>query len=252
MFVFRRDPDAALGIGVAFTSARLDLGDHQGAAPRAAAFDVLGAALGIPVAAVQQVHGRDVVRAEVVAGASGVVDLTAERADAIVTTQAGLGIAVRVADCLPICLAAVDGSAVAAVHAGRDGLLEGVIGAAVAALREHTSAGLVSWVGPHICGACYEVPADMASDAAARLGVPRATTSWGTPAIDLGAAAVAQLVDAGVPVEVVGGCTLHATGSHSHRGGSTGRQVGVVWIGARGASHDPGVPRWGDLPTALG
>lgn len=233
MFVFRRDPDAHLGAGVAFTSAALDLALGPDAAAQRAAHDRLAASLGVPVAVTTQVHGREVVHATAEPGASGMVDLTHHRADALVTTQPGLALAVRVADCVPICIVAQDAAAVAAVHAGRVGLLEGVVPAAVAALRRHTRAPLRAWVGPHVCGACYEVPADMADDASRRWGTPRTHTSWGTPSIDLGAAALAQLAAGGVWVESVGGCTLHDAGLHSHRGGASGRQVGVVWLAPR-------------------
>ncbi|MBB1493691.1 polyphenol oxidase family protein [Propioniciclava sp. MC1595] len=235
MFVFRRDPDADLGVGVAFTSADLDLSDGQGETGREAAYAALAASLGVPVAVTTQVHSDGVlaVGEQTAPAASGLVDLTGQQADALVTTRPGVALAVRVADCVPICIAAADGSAVAAVHAGRSGLMQGVIAAAVDRLRADTDADLVGWVGPHVCGACYEVPAAMAEDAVARLGIAPTTTSWGTPSIDLGAAALAQLGEAGVDATAVGGCTLHGTGLHSHRGGDAGRQVGLVWIAPR-------------------
>jgi copper oxidase (laccase) domain-containing protein len=56
-------------------------------------------------------------------------------ADAAVTARAGVVCAVRTADCLPVLLAATDGSAVAAAHAGWRGLAGGVLQHTVAALR---------------------------------------------------------------------------------------------------------------------
>lgn len=231
MFVFRRDPDATLGVGVAFTSASLDLGDRQGADGRAAAFELLADELGTPVAVVSQVHGRAVLRAPAAPGAAGLVDLTAHQADALVTTQPGLAIAIRVADCVPICLAAVDGSAVAAIHAGREGLLNGVIAAAVSDLRQLTDADLLGWIGPHVCASCYEVPDAMAVDAADRLGTPVPRTRWGTLGIDLGGATRRQLEAAGVVITDVAECTIENHRLHSHRrdGKRAGRMVGVVW-----------------------
>lgn len=222
-------PDAH-GVGAAFTSDELDLGDRQPPAARAGAYQRLSDALGVPVAVVSQVHGRDVVIVDEVPHAGALLDLTAQHADALVTTRRGIGLAVRVADCMPVLFAAVDGSAIAAAHAGRNGLLGGVLSATVAALRECTTAPLRAWLGPHICGACYEVPADMAADAVVRLGTLPTATSWGTPSIDLAAGAAAQLEALGVRLERVGSCTLHGEGLHSHRRGpEAGRQVGVVW-----------------------
>lgn len=159
------------------------------------------------------------------------IDLTATQADALVTTQPGIGLAMRVADCVPILLADAAGSVVAAVHAGREGLLAGVIGAAVAVVRERTDAPVRAWVGPHICGACYEVPDAMAKDAAARLGVGVPTTRWGTLGIDLGGAARHQLEQRGVAVAEVGACTLTGEHLHSHRRNpAAGRLAGIVWL----------------------
>ncbi len=235
MFVFRRDPDAQLGVGVAFTSADLDLGDRQDAEARSRAYARLADALGVPVAVAAQVHGADVLHVQGSGTADdGLVDLTDHRADALVTATRGVALAVRVADCVPICLAAADGSAVAAVHAGRQGLLDGVIGAAVAELRSLTDAPLLAWVGPHVCGTCYEVPDAMAADAAGRLGTEVPTTRWGTRGIDLGAGARRQLEVAGVEVTELGACTLEDDRLHSHRRDAerSGRMVGLVWRAA--------------------
>lgn len=227
LFHWFADPDAT-GVGVAFTSDALDLGDRQSAGSRAAAFGVLSDALGVPIAIIDQVHGRDVLVVDDVP--EGALLDTRHRADALVSTRPGLAVAVRVADCLPVLFAALDGSAVAAAHAGRPGLLAGVLPATVAALRQQTRAPLRAWLGPHVCGGCYEVPEEMAADAGACLGTPRTRTTWGTPSIDLAAGALAQLADLGVEVERVGECTLHGRGLHSHRRGpEAGRQVGVVW-----------------------
>ena len=232
MFWYRRDPDARLGVGVAFTSAELDLGDLGPRERRDADLTRLGERLGVPVAIVSQVHGDAVVRVGR-PDAGAFLDRGDARADAVWTTEPGVAVAVRVADCVPIYLAAADGSAVAAVHAGRPGLLAGVIGAAVAQLRAATGAGLRAWVGPHVCASCYEVPAAMSAEASAQLGVAPATTAWGTPALDLTAAALRQLARAGVDdVEAVGGCTREEPALHSHRrdGAAAGRLVGAIWM----------------------
>ena len=232
MFWFRRDPDARLGVGVAFTTAALDLGDGRERQARDADLARLSAALGVPVAIVAQVHGADVCEVGATE-ATTVVDLTAQQADALVTTEPGVALAVRVADCVPVLVAAEDGSAVAAVHAGRPGLLAGTIGAAVSRLRSLSGVPLRAWVGPHVCSECYEVPAEMAEEAAAALGVEPTVTRWGTPSLDLTAAAARQLAEAGVPAEFVGGCTREEADLYSYRrdGSSSGRLVGAVWRG---------------------
>ena len=55
-----------------------------------------------------------------------------------------------------------------------------------------------AWVGPHVCGSCYEVPEQMRGRGQCAV-VPEACaeTSWGTPALDIGAGVRAQLERAG-------------------------------------------------------
>nr|NLI49548.1 polyphenol oxidase family protein [Propionibacterium sp.] len=245
MFSYLRDPGAD-GVGVAFTSAEEDLSDAAPPAARAAAFGRLAVALGVPVAVVRQVHGDRVLDVDAVPAApsGGLLDLTAVEADALVTGVRGLGLAVRVADCVPVLFADAAAGLVGAAHAGRAGLLRGVLAATVAVLRARGASRLTAWVGPHICAACYEVPADMAADFAAATGVAAAVTRWGTPGIDLGAAARRQLAALGVPHASHEACTFHDAGLHSHRrdAACAGRLAGVVWLSGSVPTR-PGAPR---------
>jgi hypothetical protein len=92
---------------------------------------------------------------------------------------------------------------------------------------------LTAWVGPHVCGACYEVPAALQDEVAAVEPSTRATTSWGTPALDLGAGVRAQLERAGATVHLLGPCTLESDTLYSHRrdGAGAGRLAGLVRVG---------------------
>jgi copper oxidase (laccase) domain-containing protein len=60
----------------------------------------------------------------------------------------------------------------------------------------------------------------------------RAETSWGTPALDIGAGVEAQLVAAGADVTRVPGCTREDPSLHSYRrdGAASGRFAGLVWM----------------------
>ncbi len=85
-------------------------------------------------------------------------------ADASVTTQAGLACSILVADCMPVLLAARNGRAVAAAHAGWRGLAGGVAQAAVIAVCNgaHCDPGeVVAWLGPAIGPRAFEVGADV-------------------------------------------------------------------------------------------
>ncbi|MEH3034195.1 MAG: peptidoglycan editing factor PgeF [Aeromicrobium erythreum] len=176
-----------------------------------------------------QVHGVEVVHADVLrADGSG----TVAECDALVTDRRDLALLVRVADCVPVLLADEDAGLVAAAHAGRVGLVEGVVPATVEALRERGATALQAWVGPRACGRCYELPAELADAVDAAVPGTRSTTSWGTPATDVGAGVVGQLRDAGVEVHDVGAkaCTIEDDTFYSYRrqGTASGRFGGVV------------------------
>lgn len=133
-----------------------NLGDHVGDDPAAVAANraALVVAAGLPAAPrwLRQVHGVTVADLD----QSG--DALPE-ADAAVTAASGRVCAVLTADCLPVLLAAADGSAVAAAHAGWRGLAAGVIENTVVALRRHAAPGvaLQAWLGPAISARHFEV-----------------------------------------------------------------------------------------------
>ncbi|GMA31712.1 polyphenol oxidase family protein [Litorihabitans aurantiacus] len=251
--------DLAVGVSAFFTTRAggvsapprdgLNLGAGVGDDPRAVATNRarVAAVLGAPVTWSRPVHGRDVARIGPDGRAVGAVGGDALAVDALVTTAPGRGVAALAADCVPVLLAAVVGEgdaragrplAVAAVHSGRRGLLAGVLPAAVEALRAaagETSATAPSGVelravvGPAICGRCYEVPQEMRGEVGAVEPAAVATTSWGTPALDLPAGVLAQLGRAGVMATSVGVCTHEDERFYSYRrDGVTGRFAGVV------------------------
>jgi polyphenol oxidase len=221
-FLFRDTVPVEAGtVSVAFTDASLDLGDRAPEDVRGAGLAAIAEATGATPYLMRQVHGTTV------ADAPGEAF---PEADGLVTTQPGVALLTRAADCVPVLLAAAGGE-IAAVHAGREGVRRGVVTAAVERLRDLGATDLRAWVGPHICGCCYEVPEELRAEVAAAVPATHATTTWGTPALDLGAGVVAQLAAAGVPVTEVGGCTREDDGLHSHRrdGAAAGRLAGVVW-----------------------
>jgi hypothetical protein len=225
LFNVRDTVEGDVRVDVAFTDSSLDLqGLRPGFPERLAEVE---AACGVPFARLNQVHGTDVL---VVDGPMGLDEVPT--GDALVTTRRGLGLMVRVADCVPVLLADPAAGVVAAVHAGRAGLALGIVTAAVAAMREQGGAAFRAWLGPHVCGRCYEVPASMRDEVAELVPEARAETSWGTPALDLGAGVEAQLVAAGAEVTRVGGCTREDPSLHSYRrdGAASGRLAGLVWL----------------------
>ncbi|MEO9324660.1 laccase domain-containing protein [Nocardioides sp. C4-1] len=181
------------------------------------------------VADMSQVHGSRVV----VAAPGG----PRPEADGIVTDRPGVVLVTRAADCVPVLLADAAAGVVGAAHAGRPGVAAGVVAATVEAMRDLGARDVTAWVGPHVCGACYEVPQQLQDDVAALVPATRATTSWGTPSLDLGAGVRAQLEAAGAAVVDVAACTRESADLYSHRrdGARAGRHAGLVRLAAGGA-----------------
>lgn len=86
--------------------------------------------------------------------ATGLAGFTAVDADALVTRQTGVAIAIMTADCLPILITDAHGQEIACIHAGWRGLLNGVIEAAVAHMQ---SVPQMAWLGAAIGPQCFEV-----------------------------------------------------------------------------------------------
>ena len=212
----------------------LNLGDHVGDDPdvvsrnRARLATLLASRLdGGPTDPAEwvwlrQVHGCRVVTV-------GAAPATAPEADAAVTTSVGLPLVVMTADCAPVALAGPGGIAV--VHAGWPGLEQGVLGAAVAALRAVAPGPIRAWLGPCVHPAHYEFGADLLERLVARLGPEvAATTDAGTTALDIPTAVRRSLASAGVDdLTDVDVCTAASPDHFSHRrDGVTGRQAVVV------------------------
>ena len=168
-------------------------------------------------------------------------------ADAIVTASAGLLATIRVADCVPILLAARDGRAVAAVHAGWRGVVARVLPNAVATMTRVASVTpdeLLAAVGPCISARHFEVGPKVAAafnDAglASAVRTPAdATIPGAKPHIDLTAAIVTQLETLGVPrsqIDTTDRCTFRDRDeffSHRRDAGRTGRHAAVVAVRA--------------------
>ena len=179
----------------------------------------------------RQVHGADV----------AVVDRSTPRSrdgvvadvDALVTTTPGLGLLVLAADCLPVLLADPAAGVVGVAHAGRQGLVAGVLQATLGAMQSLGArpAATQAVLGPAACGRCYEVPAAMADEVGGAVPGSRGTTRSGTASVDLAAGAEGLLRSAGLTrVRAVGGCTLeHPSRFFSYRRDRvTGRHGALV------------------------
>jgi hypothetical protein len=182
-----------------------------------------------------QVHGIEV------------ADLDAQSqppdADAAITRTPGVVCAIRTADCLPVLLAASDGSAVGAAHAGWRGLAAGVVEATVAGMRAGMGeVSLGAWLGPAIGAAHFEVGDEVRAAFIAR--DPAAAAAFaqnlrGRWQCDLYLLARQRLMACGVNDISGGGLCTYADPArfHSYRRDvqhqgmpTTGRMATLIWI----------------------
>jgi polyphenol oxidase len=164
----------------------------------------------------RQVHAATVNRAE--AGERG------KPGDGLWTDEPGLPMLKVTADCLPVALARTNGSpGLALLHAGRLGLLEGILEAGVAAL----GGSVAAVVGPGIGPCCYEVSADIRETYRGRFG-PSAVNGGN---LDLWTVSEQVLRASGVEsverMDLCTACDPERFFSHRRDGGRTGRQ-GVI------------------------
>jgi hypothetical protein len=97
-------------------------------------------------------------------------------------------------------------------------------------MRRLGATQVTAWVGPHVCGRCYEVPEELQAEVAGVEPATRATTSWGTPSLDVGAGVRAQLEREAVEIVDVSRCTRESPDLFSYRreGKLSGRQAGLI------------------------
>jgi YfiH family protein len=183
--------------------------------------------LGLPLRLMRQVHGRDV---HVISDAE---DEAAQDADALVTAKRGLGLSVLVADCVPVLLSDPDVGVVAAVHAGRRGVVADVVGAAVVAMQDLGAepSRMRAALGPAICPACYPLGADVQAEVLQVAPEAAAVAADGSPAVDLRLAVAVRLARLGIEASVSSICTAESPRHFSYRRDRrTGRTAGVIGL----------------------
>jgi YfiH family protein len=150
-------------------------------------------------------------------------------ADALVTGIPGITLAVLVADCIPLLLRSRE--AVAAVHVGRAGLVNGITLKVLEVMRQMGSVDISATIGPAICGRCYEVSPELCDDVSTKFPAAKSITLNHSPALDLVAGLVSVLGAEGVSIDNQSRCTLESPDLYSYRrDGVTGRQAGLIGL----------------------
>lgn len=187
----------------------------------------------------EQVHGdRIALVDQAIAGAGAFADKgrpPLAKADALVTCEVGVPLALCFADCVPVILVA-PGPAIAVVHSGWRGALSSLPGMAVARLADLAGcepSEVSAYIGPHILACHYQVSPEIMSQFVNTFGTLARASSGG---LDLDAAVSASLDRAGVaPCNIarLGTCTAETTDrffSYRAEGGRTGRHSAVACI----------------------
>jgi hypothetical protein len=211
----------------------LNLGDHVGDDPAKVLRNraLLRERAGLPDEPLwlNQVHGCGVAGCR-----SG--EPTPPEADASTTTEPGRVCAVMTADCLPLLICNLDGTRVAAVHAGWRGLVNGVIERTLERFRQ-PGGELMVWLGPAIGPAAFEVGDEVrAAFVAVQPAAERAFRAVrpGHWLADLYQLARLRLEAAGVGYIGGGNCCTFTDSERFfsyRRDGVTGRMASLIWLG---------------------
>lgn len=234
---------------------RLNLGNHVGDKAEHVARNrkSLAQAIAAQPVYLKQVHGTDVVSLD-----ANTPDGT--MADACFTTHSNVACTIMVADCLPVLFTNLDGTFVAAAHAGWRGLAAGVLQhifdqiyvenhVVCGANKSCDAINTIAWLGPCIGASAFEVGDEVKaaftaqSSVAAGHFVPKRDTKDSKWLANLAGLARIQLQQMGILSSHIFGndgsaawCTVtQKQRFFSHRRdaatlGSSGRMAACVWL----------------------
>ncbi len=232
-----------------------NLGDHVGDDPThvMANRHMLQVLIGAKPVYLKQVHGSEVATLHPKTPHGTV-------ADACITTEKKLACTIMVADCLPVLFTDLEGSFVAAAHAGWRGLANGVLNTTVKTILEkkndaagvlyaYSATNIIAWLGPCIGPAVFEVGPEVKATFAEKLPNSAAyfkSTGNSKPdkyLADLAGLARLNLQQIGLLANNIYGndgsadwCTVSNPSRYfSHRRdavrlGSSGRLAGCIWL----------------------
>ena len=184
----------------------------------------------------KQVHSSKVISTEEMRNSSSNI------ADAVVTNESGLILSIETADCLPVFIVDKVLKAVAAIHAGRQGILKGIIKETVNKLKSEYGSkpsNLIVAIGPGICGNSYEVgyecivPFNQSIPESEDAFIQKGNGKW---ILDLPKIVIKQLLVLGVSKEKIGSpgpCTFVNSKiffSYRREGKGVGRQTSSILL----------------------
>jgi len=175
-----------------------------------------------------QVHGSNVA---IITGDS----LQSVQADACITREKKLALAIMTADCLPILLSNKAGTEIAAVHAGWRPLADNIIVKTLAQMHSQTQ-NIVAWLGPCIGTTHFEVGSEVKQafiDISVELSVFFIANDRGRYQADLSGIATFFLQQAGISsIAHINECTFTQKNKYYsyRREQKTGRMASIICI----------------------
>lgn len=168
--------------------------------------------IGRPVCILHQIHSKRVIDLDLYfqrqdadhhSLEESLQDLASCEADGMVTSQKNYALGILTADCVPIIFADIVHNVYGACHSGRRGTELNIAGEVVNRMVDKgaETSSIVVWIGPHICGHCYETGTDIAHQFASFF--PHETsvitqTCFGGEGIDLEAAILNELHESNI------------------------------------------------------
>ena len=178
----------------------------------------------------RQVHGTDVINVSDHAPSPSTLP---PEADALVTAQPDVALAIFTADCVPIFIVDAKTPAIGIAHAGWRGTLACIAIKTLARMETlfgTTAANCQIHLGPSIQKCCYTVSAELLTQFTDHFG---STVANGRN-LSLQSANVNQLVDIGLPTAAISvspfctGCRTDLFYSHRAENGHTGRMISFL------------------------
>lgn len=190
--------------------------------------------------AAQQVHGTAIAVVGTAARGRGAFgwDDAIPATDGLIVADAGVPVAIQVADCAPVLLVDPAHHVLAALHAGWRGAYGRIASAAVRQLTQTFATDpvdLYAAIGPCLCAACLGVGEEVAAQVCAAFGPSVVVDDPTQPHLDLAGMVVADLLDAGVPAArmlrptACTRCRVDRYFSHRGQNGAAGRIALVAW-----------------------
>lgn len=154
--------------------------------------------------------------------------------DALITNCQNIPLLIRTADCVPVVIYDKCRRVIANVHAGRVGAQKQIVRKTIKMMMTEFGSDpldMLAAIGPHICGKCYEVDFDCASEFGDEYIVGCSENN--KPLIDVAKACVKQMTDLGVEANNIFAsdiCTFESPEWPSWRRGKCVERLGTFVI----------------------